>query len=103
VVCVKSVAEVPEFAGELGRDAVCAGAPPGRGTPAVQDGLDGLETRAWDALPLRAGRPVESVARAAGLAVPETLAALGRLELTGLAERTPSGWRRRDARQAAGA
>lgn len=94
-VCVTDAAEVAELAGELGRDAVDAGPPPGHRRDAPQDGLDDVETRAWDALPLRAGRPVESVARAAGLALPETLAALGRLELAGLADRAPGGWRRR--------
>jgi DNA processing protein len=99
-VCVTDAAEVAELAGELGRDAADAGPPPDQRRTAPHDGLDDLETRAWDALPLRAGRPVESVARAAGLAVPETLAALGRLELAGLADSVPGGWRRRVPRRA---
>lgn len=102
-VCVTDAAEVAELAGDLGRDAAASAPPEGQDRPAAQDGLDGLETRVWDALPLRSGRPVEAVARTAGLAVAETLGALGRLELTGLAERTPGGWRRRDRRDTAGA
>ncbi|WP_069388253.1 DNA-processing protein DprA, partial [Cellulosimicrobium cellulans] len=91
-VCVTDAAEVAELAGEIGRDATPSAPSTGQDRHAPQDGLDDLETRVWDALPLRSGRPVESVARAAGLAVAETLGALGRLELTGLAERTPGGW-----------
>ncbi|OLT46834.1 DNA protecting protein DprA [Cellulosimicrobium sp. CUA-896] len=93
-VCVTDAAEVAELAGELGRDALQPGPPPDGERAAPHDGLDEVETRAWDALPLRVGRPVGSVARTAGLAVPETLGALGRLELSGHAERVAGGWRR---------
>ncbi|WP_251150658.1 DNA-processing protein DprA [Cellulosimicrobium sp. Marseille-Q4280] len=97
-VCVTDADEVAELAGALGQDAAPSGPRSDQARDAPHDGLDPVETRAWEALPLRSGRPVESVARAAGLAVPETIAALGRLELTGLADRVPGGWRRGDAR-----
>jgi hypothetical protein len=48
-----------------------------------------------DALPVR--RPAPADRRTAGLAVPVVLASLAGLELLGLAEREPQGWRlRRD-------
>ncbi|WP_435735584.1 DNA-processing protein DprA [Cellulosimicrobium sp. PMB13] len=97
-VCVTDADEIAELAGALGQDAAPSGPAPGQARVAPHDGLDAVETRAWDALPLRSGKPVESVARAAGLAVPETVAALGRLELVGLADRVPGGWRRGDVR-----
>jgi len=95
-VCVTDAAEVAELAGDLVRDAASSDAPAGQERRAPQDDLDPVETRAWDSLPLRSGRPVDAVARAAGLSVPETVAALGRLELTGRAERVAGGWRRGD-------
>lgn len=96
-VCVTDADEVAELAGALARDA--APAAPAAGTrraprDAAYDGLDAVETRTWDALPLRSGAPTDAVARSAGLAVSEAVGALGRLEIRGLAERTPGGWRR---------
>ncbi|KZM78767.1 DNA processing protein DprA [Cellulosimicrobium sp. I38E] len=96
-VCVTDAGEVAELAGALARDA--APAAPAAGTrraprDAAYDGLDAVETRTWDALPLRSGAPTDAVARSAGLAVSEAVGALGRLEIRGLAERTPGGWRR---------
>ncbi|QJW37114.1 DNA-processing protein DprA [Cellulosimicrobium protaetiae] len=95
-VCVTDADEVAELAGSLTRDAA-PGAPPvagGASRRADYDGLDGVETRAWDALPLRSGAPTDAVARSAGLAVADAMSALGRLEVRGLAERTAGGWRR---------
>ncbi|MFB7890430.1 DNA-processing protein DprA [Cellulosimicrobium cellulans] len=96
-VCVTDADEVAELAGALARDA--APAAPAAGTrraprDAAYDGLGAVETRTWDALPLRSGAPTDAVARSAGLAVSEAVGALGRLEIRGLAERTPGGWRR---------
>lgn len=96
-VCVTDADEVAELAGALARDA--APAAPAAGTrraprDAAYDGLDAVETRTWDALPLRSGAPTDAVARSAGLAVSEVVGALGRLEIRGLAERTAGGWRR---------
>ncbi|MBD8079288.1 DNA-processing protein DprA [Cellulosimicrobium arenosum] len=90
-VCVTDAAEVAELAGALSVDA--APAPP-PGPLRAYDDLDGAEKRAWEALPLRRSVEVGSVARAAGLSVPESLAALGRLELLGLARPEGGGWRR---------
>ncbi|MDF9878085.1 DNA-processing protein DprA [Cellulosimicrobium cellulans] len=96
-VCVTDADEVAELAGTLARDA--APTAPAAGTRraprgAAYDVLDAVETRTWDALPLRSGAPTDAVARSAGLAVSEVVGALGRLEIRGLAERTPGGWRR---------
>lgn len=89
-VCVTDVDEVAELAGHVGADAP----PPREGASAPQDGLDELGTRLWDALPLRAYAAVDSVARAAGLGVDETLGGLGHLELVGLADQSGGRWRR---------
>ncbi len=62
---------------------------------ADHDGLDPEDLRVLDALPVRAGRRVEVLARAAGLTPGRVLAALGLLSLRGLAETTSAGaWRR---------
>ncbi len=90
-VCVTDAAEVAELAGVAGRDL----APERVGAPAEVDGLDPRQRKVLDALPVvRAAEP-DSLARAAGLSVAEVLAALGPLELEGLAERDGPGWRRR--------
>src|SRR5690606_31017166 len=82
-VCVTDADEVAELAGVLSRDAAPSAPGDARGAPrrVAYDGLDDVETRAWDALPVRSGVPTEAVA-------------LGRLEIRGLAEGTPGGWRR---------
>lgn len=88
-VCVTDAAEVLELVGP----------PSDPAEPAVvaapQDGLDPTQRLALDALPVRRAAPVDSLARAAGLSVAETLAALGTLELRGLAERDGETWRLR--------
>ncbi|WP_255437332.1 DNA-processing protein DprA [Cellulosimicrobium sp. TH-20] len=96
-VCVTDVDEVVELAGDLARDAAPAAPAPSSwraAHSAPYDDLDPVETRTWDALPLRAGATTEAMARAAGLAVTDVVGALGRLEARGLAERAPVGWRR---------
>ncbi len=96
-VCVTDADEVVELAGDLARDAAPAvpAATSWRAPhDAPYDDLDPVETRTWDALPLRAGASTEAMARAAGLAVADVVGALGRLEARGLAERSPGGWRR---------
>lgn len=50
--------------------------------------------RVHDAVPLRRGAHVHSVANVAGLSVPETLTALGRLTLSGHVEQKDGKWRR---------
>ncbi|MFE4465875.1 DNA-processing protein DprA [Oerskovia sp. NPDC056781] len=89
-VCVTDVDEAAELAGHVGTDA----STPRAGRPAPQDDLDELGRRLWDALPLRAHAAVDSVARAAGLGLDETLGGLGHLELAGLAEQSGGRWRR---------
>jgi len=95
--CVTGADEVLELVGPLGTGE-------GRAREAWRDpGLDerrdvsggpgGLDARVCDALPVRVAADVGSVARAAGLTVLETTAALGRLELLGLAHRADGRWR----------
>lgn len=88
-VCVTDVAEVLELVGPTP-------APEPEGDPRAEDGLGLVARRTLDALPLRRGAPEESVARAAGLTEREVRAALGRLELAGLACREGAAWRRAD-------
>jgi len=56
------------------------------------DGLAPREARVLDAVPLRRGVPAQSIARTAGAAVHDTIAALGRLHVLGLVQRTGDGW-----------
>ena len=86
-VCVTDVAEVLELVGT-------APAPEPDGGRRLEDGLGLLARRTLDALPLRRAAPQESVARTAGLTEREVRAALGRLELAGLACRDGAAWRR---------
>jgi DNA processing protein len=88
-VCVTDAAEVIELAGDLGSDA----APVTAGAAHLLDGVDEVGRRVHDALSTRAPRPVDVVARAAGVTVGEARSALGLLELSGLARRDASGWR----------
>jgi len=89
-VCVTDAAEVAELAGVLGADA----APERVGAAAEADGLDAVGRAVLDALPARASASVGSLARAAGLSVPEVLGGLGALELRGLAQPDAGRWRR---------
>lgn len=52
------------------------------------------EQRVLDALSVRLHRPVDDVARRAGLSVAEATAVLGRLELAGQIDRGPGGWKK---------
>lgn len=81
-VCVTDVGEVLELLGPIG-----AGNPtaPPSAPAAVQDGLDPVDLRVLDALPLHSPVPVERLAPTAGLDRGSVLAALARLELRGLA------------------
>jgi len=88
-VCVTDAAEVMELAGLVGSD--LADEPYGEPRPA--DGLDPCAARVLDALPRRGGADVGDVAARAGTTVRETQAALGVLELRGLASRTGPLWR----------
>ncbi len=89
-VCITDPEEAAELAGSHGRDV--AGEP--EPTQGALDGLDRLSAQLWDALPMRRTASVESVARAAGVAVEEALGALGHLELLGRVARVGGAWRR---------
>lgn len=90
-VCVTDAAEVAELAGDAGADL----APERTGPLADVDGLDPQARKVLDALPVRVAAEPGSLARAAGLSVAQVNAALGPLELEGLAVREGPGWRRR--------
>ncbi len=94
-VLVTDEAEVFELLDDLGTT-LALPAPQRAGPPADHDGLAPDDLRVLDALPLRSGRPAESVARTAGLTEARVLSALGLLSLRGLAERTGDAglWRR---------
>ena len=90
-VCVTDTAEVLDLAGEVGLDLA-----PQRATPAlVGDDLAPPVRRTLEALPIRRGAAPESVARAAGVSIGEVRAALGSLELAGLAIQQSGRWTRR--------
>jgi DNA processing protein len=90
-VCVTDVDEVLDLVGAVGGDL----ATPPEGPERAWDRLSAEARRALDALPVRRGAEVDSLARAAGLTAEETRAALGVLELDGLAVREAGTWRRR--------
>lgn len=89
-ICVTTAAEVAELVDPIGSAAVQQ--PPL--VRALHDDLPEVDLRVLDALPLRQPRPSTSLAAVAGLDLPTLAASLGRLELLGLAVRTPRGWRR---------
>ncbi|QTE30554.1 DNA-processing protein DprA [Pengzhenrongella sicca] len=89
-VCVTDAGEVAELAG-AGADLA-----PARAEAAAEvDGLGLAARQVLDALPVRRAAGTDSLARAAGLSIAQVNAALGPLELAGLAERDGPGWRRR--------
>ncbi|MBW3084509.1 putative DNA processing protein DprA [Austwickia sp. TVS 96-490-7B] len=90
-VLVTDADEVAEEAGSFGVDL----APVRRGPRTVEDDLDPVAARVRDALPVRVGGSVESIAAVAGVDQAQARSALGRLDLAGLAERDGWGWRRR--------
>ncbi len=92
-VCVGDAAEVLELLGPAGEQLTDPPAVPDR----VHDGLPPADLRVLDALPLRSAAGLDSLTRAAGEELRTVLAALGRLELRGLAERQGGGWRRSPA------
>ncbi|WP_417861821.1 DNA-processing protein DprA [Actinomyces radicidentis] len=95
-VCVTDAAEALELVLPLGAtdpDALKAADPVNAGT-GLLDGLDGDSAAVLDALPARGSATPESLARAAGLSVRGTTAALGLLELAGRARTEGGRWRR---------
>ena len=87
-VCVTDASEVLDLVGSIGTD--LAAEPDGLRRPG--DGLSLELRRALDALPVRRPADPDALARAAGLTESEVRAALGRLELAGLASRVGTGW-----------
>ena len=94
--CVTDAAEIAELLAPIGQQLALLPQVPS----AEHDGLGPVDLRVLDALPLRAPVPVASVCGAAGLDRPTVTAALGRLELLGLAASAGAGWCR--ARSPAG-
>jgi DNA processing protein len=88
--CVTDAAEVAELMGDLGEQLALVPDVPA----SVHDGLGALELRVLDALPLRSAVPLAAVARTAGLETAAVTAALGRLELRGVALSGGGLWRR---------
>jgi len=86
---VTSAAEVVEEVGRLGDDL----APRPRGADDDRDQLSSLSRRVLDGVPARRGAGPAGIARVAGVDVRDVLRCLGPLELTGLVERTPEGYR----------
>jgi len=89
-VCVTDADEVVELIAEIGRDLVPGRDPADGGT----DGLDVTARRVRDVLPVRSGLAPARLAREAGLSEAEVRAALGALELLGMAHRHGAGWRK---------
>ena len=88
-VCVTSADEVAELAAPMGEFLAPEPALP----QAPHDGLDPVDWRVYDALPVSRATAVPAVAVAAGLEPDAVASALGRLELLGLADRQGSSWR----------
>jgi DNA processing protein len=88
-VCVTDAAEVAELIDPLGQTAEERTAP-----DRDHDGLDPVDLRVLDALPVRRSAAVESVAIASGVDLGTVRAALGRLELRDLARPDAGRWRR---------
>lgn len=96
-VCVTDVDEVLELAGAAGEGLDGIAATLARRDHAAAretDGLDDAGRSAYDALPLRRPAPVDALVQASGLAPHELMAALGVLEVRGLAVRRAGGWSR---------
>jgi DNA processing protein len=89
-ICVTSAEEVAELVGRMGE--YLTEEPPVPAAP--HDGLGPVDLRVLDAVPLRRAAALGSLVKAAGLEEEAVIAALGRLELRGLAERAGNRWRR---------
>ncbi|MGW0227590.1 DNA-processing protein DprA [Actinopolymorpha singaporensis] len=88
-VLVTDAEEVVEQIGRLGMDL----APPKTGVSRSRDGLDPRARQVLEAVPVLRASGVASIARSAGVAADEVLAALGELFLLGFVERQGTGWR----------
>ncbi len=81
--------EVLECVGAIGERLL----DPPRGADSPRDWLDDVDRRVLDALPVRRGAPVESLAARAGLSVDRVRQVLASLESAEFAERSGDGWR----------
>jgi DNA processing protein len=86
---VTNGAEVLEMVGAAGEHLV----EPPRGPVHARDGLSLKHQQVLDAVPVANGAPEVSIARVAGLATAEVVAALGHLSAVGLVEVDDEGWR----------
>lgn len=89
-VCVTSGSEVAELAGNLYEDLN----EEETATPTLFDDIPLADRAVYEALPLQRSAPVMRIAYIASRTVDETLASLGRLELSGHALRCSQGWSR---------
>jgi DNA processing protein len=94
---VTAAAEVAETVGRIGVDLAPAAADE---EARETDGLDERALRVHEALDRREGMSAEQVAVRSGVPQDRVRAVLPALELTGLAERCETGWRRRSAGKA---
>ncbi len=91
--CITDAAEAVELVSAIGEHPAAEPVP----AWADHDGLSPVDLRVLDGLPLVRAAALSSVAVAAGLEEQDVVAAVGRLEVFGLAERSGRGWRRRRA------
>lgn len=89
-VLVTDAAEVAELVGEFGLDDTEVP----RGPETAGDGLAPPERAVWEVLPLRHAASAEVIAERCAREIVEVRAALGALELAGLAVRVQGRWRR---------
>lgn len=90
---VTDVDEVLDLVGAIGDDL----APRPSGEMLPTDGLEGLDAQVWANVPVRRFEPAEAIALAAGVTTASTIAALGRLELSGFVLHDAAGWRKAPA------
>jgi DNA processing protein len=87
---VTDVDEVIDLVGDYGVDA----APRRSGEPLLADLLDPSDAQVLASVPVRRASTTLDIAVAAGVPVPATSAALGRLQLQGFVRREGDGWRK---------
>lgn len=91
--CITSAADILELMAWDAAGSSSAHAPGGT------DGGGAPDSPVLEALDRRVRRPVDEIARRAGLAIPQVEAQLGLFELEGLVVRDDGGWRRASARR----
>lgn len=94
--CVCDADDVTELLGDLGTMPLWSESAPGgaHGLPAPVEALGPRAVRVWQALRPRGWSDADDLVLGAGLPYREVAAALGQLEIQGLVERDPRGWRR---------